>query len=192
MNTKFNKTIPHYKLYTSHQTSRNKLIIPHYIQCSTQMHCGYLHQTLIKQFDRLRDKRVPRPVQSGLWDSKSSVKADRIQIKCERGWTWYHQPETTFGIWNMKGGVKTKSINNEKNNFIISTTMIKSTRFYWTTRLFLVILNDPLSVIFWVLVYTATLNHANIWTSSAVNMFHHDTLLLFLTAPATVLYIQWR
>lgn len=68
--------------------------------------------------------------------------------------------------------------------------MIKSSSFKLTTCLFLVILNAPLSVIFWVLDYTATLKHANIWTSSAVNMFRHDTLLLFLTAPATVLYIQ--
>lgn len=35
-----------------------------------------------------------------------------------------------------------------------------------------------------------TLEHIRIWTSSAVNMFRDDTLLLFLTAPATVLYIQ--
>lgn len=38
----------------------------------------------------------------------------------------------------------------------------------------------------------ATLDHVNIWTSSAVNTFPRDTLLLFLTGRATVLYIQWR
>lgn len=46
----------------------------------------------------------------------------------------------------MTGGIKTKSIMYEKNHRIISTIMIQSTSFNFTTCLFVV--NDPLGVIF--------------------------------------------